>query len=200
MDAWAVILVAGLFLCAVNAVGTFFFDFFAGTATRGFGVVGEVRGTGMFFVYMIGYFNALAVVLPILLLRRFGVGAAVYLPYAVIGFFVEYYFEVYREPVLKSVWGVAGWCLAGLLTGAAADVTFAASGQRVSERWAGVLCGAAAGLTSAVLTLVALATLYKAPLATDPGSFAGLAYFGVPWLLVNSMFGGYTAYALSRRV
>jgi hypothetical protein len=56
------------------------------------------------------------------------------------------------------------------------------------------------GVASFAFTLVALATLYTVPVATDPGSFVGVAHFGVPWLLVNSLFGGYTAYALSRRV
>jgi hypothetical protein len=195
---WAVILTAGLLQCGVYAAGTFFFDFFAGTATRGFGVMGEVGGTGMFFVYMIGYLNALLVVLPILLIRRFGVGLAVYLPYAIVGFPVEYYFEVYREPVLRGVWAVAGWCAVGLLTGAAADATFVALRNRVSDRWLALSCGAAVGSASFVLTVVALAAFYKTPLATNSGSFIGVAYFGVPWLLVHSMLGAYTAHALSR--
>jgi hypothetical protein len=194
--AWAVILAAGLIQCGVYAVGTFFFDFFAATATRGFGMVGEVYGTGMFFVYMIGYLNALLVVLPILLIRRFGVGLAVYLPYTIVGFPVEYYFEVYREPVLRGVWAVAGWCAVGLLTGAAADTTFVALRNRVSEPWLAMSCGAAVGAASFVLTVVALATFYKTPLATGSGSFIGVAYFGVPWLLVHSVFGAYTAHAL----
>jgi len=59
----------------------------------GFGVIGEIEGTGMFFVYMVGYFNALIIILPILKIRQFGMGTAIYLPYAIIGFFVEYYYE-----------------------------------------------------------------------------------------------------------
>jgi len=35
---------------------------------------------------------------------------------------------------------------------------------------------------------------------SGPGSFLGVAYYGLPLLVVNSGFGGYTAYAISRNV
>jgi hypothetical protein len=45
----------------------------------------------MYFVYIAGYFNVLVVLLPILLIKRFGVGTAIYLPWAAIGLVMEYY-------------------------------------------------------------------------------------------------------------
>ena len=94
----------------IYGFGSFTFDFYAGAATAGFGVMGEVGGVGMFFIYIMGYFIALVVVLPILLVRRFGVGLMVFLPYAIIGLFVEYYMEWVLEHTLLTPWAVVGWC------------------------------------------------------------------------------------------
>ncbi len=70
--------------------------------------MGEVEGIGMFFVYMVGYFNALIIILPILKIRQFGMGTAIYLPYAIIGFFVEYHYEWIKTKSLVSPWAVVG--------------------------------------------------------------------------------------------
>ncbi|MFH1647115.1 MAG: hypothetical protein ABID71_05490 [Chloroflexota bacterium] len=43
----------------------------------------------------------------------------------------------------------------------------------------------------------AVTFFYNTP-PTGPASFSGLAYYGLPFLLVNSGFAGYTAYAISR--
>ena len=58
---WQTILLFSILLFVIIGLGTFFFDFFAGSATVGFGIqpTGEVKGTSMFFLYMIGYFTAL---------------------------------------------------------------------------------------------------------------------------------------------
>ena len=199
LKSWQTILLFGILLCAIVALGTFFFDFFAGSATMGFGVMGEVRGTGMFFVYMIGYFNALVVILPILLIRRFGVGTAVYLPYAVVGFFVEYYYEWIKEPVLVSPWAVVGWCIFGLATGFSVDLAYHFFPFRLSERLRAIIMGIVLGCVNFLLTLVALTFFYISN-QNGPGSFLGLAYFCLPWLIVDSGFGGYTAYAISRNL
>ncbi len=195
---WPTILLFGILHSAITALGVYFFDFFAGTATVGFGVQGQVKGTGMFFVYMLGYFNALVVILPILLLRRFGVGAMVYLPYAVVGLFVEYYYEWLKEPVLVGPLAVVGWSLFGILTGLSADLSFKFLPTSFDERIRSALTGGILGVTNFVLTLIALRFFYTSGLATDPGSFLGLAYFGLPWLIANSLLGGYTACALSK--
>ncbi len=49
-----------------------------------------------------------------------------------------------------------------------------------------------------ILAVIASRFFYIAGLETGPGSFVGLAYFGLPWLMVNSAFGGYTAWAISK--
>jgi hypothetical protein len=49
-------------------------------------------------------------------------------------------------------------------------------------------------------SVTALALVYRGPLLTDAGSFVGLTYFGLPWLLVHSGCGAYTAYGIARRV
>ena len=82
---WQTILLFGILQSALFGVRPFFFDLIAGGATLGFGVWPKVGGTGLFYVYMVGYFNALVVILPVLLLKRFGVGTSIYLPYALIG-------------------------------------------------------------------------------------------------------------------
>lgn len=71
---WQTILLFGILLCTIYAFGSFTFDFYAGAVTAEFGVMGEVGVVGMFFIYVMGYFIALVVILPILLVRRFGVG------------------------------------------------------------------------------------------------------------------------------
>ena len=119
---WQIILLFGVLQCGVTALGVYFFDYFAGSATAGFGVMGQVWGTGMFFVYMLGYLNALIVVLPIQRLGFFGVGALIYLPYAVIGLPVEYYYEWVLNPALKGPLAVVGWCALGPLIGLCADL------------------------------------------------------------------------------
>jgi len=86
---WQTILVFGILQCFIYGIGSFTLDYFAGGATAGFGVWPEVGGIGMFFVYILSFYIALVVVLPILIIKRFGVGVAVYLPYAIIGLFVE---------------------------------------------------------------------------------------------------------------
>lgn len=46
----------------------------------------------------------------------------------------------------------------------------------------------------------ALEFVYVGSLPVDAGSFMGIAYFGLPWMIINSAFGGYTAYAITRSV
>ena len=146
---------------------------------------------GSFYVYIVSYFNALVVILPILLIRRFGVGTAVYLPYAVVGFFLEYALE---QHILVSIWGTVGWCVFGLATGFSADLAYRF--LNVPERWRAILMGIIMGSVNFLLTLVAVSFFYTVQPAA-PYTFAGIAFFALPWLILNSAFGGYTAYALS---
>ena len=197
LNPWQTILLFGFLLCAIHAFGAFTFDYFAGAATAGLGMMGKVGGVGMFYIYIMAYFLVLVVVLPVVRIRRFGVGVAVYLPYAIIGLFVEYYFEWFVNPVLVSPWAVVGWCAFGLATGLSADLSYRFLPLRLSERLRSITTGLVVGSVTFVLTLVALTFFYVEP-QSGPGSFLGIAYYALPFLLISSGFGGYTAYAVSQ--
>ena len=116
-------------------------------------------------------------------------------------FFVEYYYEWYSMQVLKGVWAVFGWVIMGLFIGFSADLTFRFLSKRISLKLKAIITGMVLGVVNFTLTLLALMFFYKVPLSVspvDPGSFLGVAYFCLPWLIVNSGFGGYTAYAISK--
>lgn len=164
--------------------------------------MGEVYGTGMFFIYMIGYFISIVVILPILIVKRFGIGTAIYIPYAIIGFFVEYYYEWALESTLISPWAALGWSilgLTGLTIGFSVDLTYKFLSKSISLKIRSIIIGIVLGSASFLFTLLALLFFYKEPLSISPidsGSYLGVAYFGLPWLIVNCGFGGFTAYAI----
>lgn len=95
----------------------------------------------MFFVYMIGYFTALILILPMLLIKRFGVATAVYVPFVVLGFPVNYYFEWIVEHTWKSPWSGLGWSVAFLAIGFSADLAYRFLPAHVSERLRAILVG-----------------------------------------------------------
>ncbi len=198
LRSWQIILIFGILLWVIYGIGSFTLDFFAGAATAEFGQWGNVGGVGLFFVYILSFYIALVVVLPILVVRRFGVGVAVFLPYALTGFFVEYYFDWVVNPALRSPWGAIGWCAIGLAIGLSADLAYRFLPARFSERLRAITTGVIMGLTNFVLVVVALTSFYVEQ-QSGPGSFLGVAYYGLPLLIVNCAFGGYTAHAISRR-
>jgi hypothetical protein len=55
------------------------------------------------------------------------------------------------------------------------------------------------GAVSFLTVLVALTFFYREQ-PTGPGSFLGIAYYALPFLLVSSGFGGYIAYAISQEI
>src|SRR5512137_1928805 len=136
---WQTILVFGILLVLLYGIGSFTLDYFAGGATLKFGAWPEVDGVGFFFVYVLSYFMALVVLLPILRIKRFGVGLAVYLPYAISGLFTEYYIEWVTLHTLKSLWAVPGWCVVGLAVGLSADLAYRFLPGGLSERWRAIL-------------------------------------------------------------
>lgn len=162
-------------------------------------LVEPYSGSCMFI--LMGYFNAIVVILPILLLRRFGVGLGVYLPYAIVGFFPEYYMDWVVEQKLVSPWAALGWSLLGLLIGLSADLAFKLLPGRLNERWRTMITGSVLGLTIFVTTVLSFTTLYADPstITCLPHYQEGI-YFSLPWLIVNGAFGGYTAYAIYRSV
>ena len=147
------------------------------------------------------YFIVLVIVLPILITRRFWTGAAVFIPYAVLGFFPTYYFDWLTSPILKGVWGVFAWCLIGPLVGLMGDLTFRYLPQPVSEKRRAIIVGAVLGAAIFFTTLIALATFYKvASMDSHLRYFAQGWYFSLPWLVINGGFAGYTAYAIVKKV
>ena len=200
---WQTIILFGFLLMIIYALGTYFFDFFAGEATVGFGRMGQVWGVGMFFIYMIGYFVAIIVILPILIFKNFGIGILIFLPYAIIGFFVEYYYEWLSVQSLKGVWAVFVWSIIGLLIGLSADITYKYLPKKISLKLKSIIMGIIIAIANFVLTFIVLRFCYKIPLPVspvEPGSFLGVAYFGLPWLIANSGFGGFTAYAINKEL
>ncbi|MCK4380120.1 MAG: hypothetical protein KAW51_03215 [Candidatus Lokiarchaeota archaeon] len=192
-------LIYSMLLMILLNFSIFFWDFYSGANTQGFGVLEPNYGMGMFYVYMISFFSSLIVVYAILRSKTFGIGFLLWTPYAIIGFFVEAYFEL---EVLISIWGVVGYCVFGLLTGLSADISYKLFKEKtsISEKIVAGLTGVIMSLTYFVTTIIAIGFFYKvgwgAGSFTDPGSFLGVAYFCLPWMIINAFFGGYCAYAI----
>ncbi len=192
-------LIYSLLLMILLNFSVFFWDFYSGTDTQGFGVLDPYYGMGMFYVYIISYFSSLIVVYAILKSRKFGMGFLIWIPYAVIGFFVEAYFEL---EVLISLWCVIGYCIFGLLTGLSGDISYKLLRENTSinEKFVAGLTGVVMSLTYFITTIIAIGFFYKvgwgAGSFTDPGTFLGVAYFCLPWMVINAFFGGFTAYAI----
>ena len=159
----------------------------------------EEAAAGCMFVTP-AYFIVLVVALPILILRRIGAGAAVFLPYAVLGFPPVYYYDWMVNHTLRSVWGAVGWCLVGPLVGLIGDLTFRFLPGRMPGKWRAVAVGATIGAAIFVTTYVALGTFYKAAsMDSHYRFFAQTPYYSLPWLVVNGAFAGYTAHAITAR-
>jgi hypothetical protein len=139
-------------------------------------------------------------VLPILVIRRFWVGVGVYSLYALSGLYLEYYFELVVEQNLKGFWGVVGWCVLGLAIGLSADLAYRFLPARLSERWRAILTGLTVGIAVFVTVTIALTSFYIEKELVYTANYLSIAYYGVPFMLVSSGFGGYTAYAVSKRV
>lgn len=181
--AWQVVLFFGLLHFVVMSFGNF---------------VMEPRWGCVFVIP--AFWMALVVVLPILIVRRFGVGAAVFLPYFVLGLPLTYFFEYVGNSNIRSVWAVLFWCLTGPITGLCADLAFRFLPQSMADRWRAILTGAMFGAAVFVTTYLALSYLYINP---DPASHYGYFTAGIgftlPWLLLNGGLAGYTAFAMSKR-
>ena len=104
---------------------------------------------------------------------------------------------------LKGVWAVFVWTIIGLLIGLSADITYKFLSKKISLKIKSIIMGVVLAVVNFVLIFIILRFCYKIPLPIspiEPGSFLGVAYFGLPWLIVNSGFGGYTAYAIFKEL
>jgi hypothetical protein len=195
-------LIHSLLLMIVLNFSIFFWDFYSGTDTIGFGVLDPYRGMPMFYVYMVSFFNSLIVINAIIKTQYFGMGFLLWLPYAVIGLFVEAYFELILTDVLISFWSVIGYCVFGLLTGFSADLTYQllSSKTKLQKKYTAGFTGVIMNLTYFLTVIIAIGFFYKmgwgAGSFEDPGSFLGVAYFGLPWMIINAFFGGFTGHSL----
>jgi hypothetical protein len=196
ISVYSILLLVVFFLCI------FFWDYYAGQVTSGFGVEGDrYMGIGMFYIYMTSLFLSLIVLSVIYKTNQtFGVGFLVFVPYAVIGFFVEYYYEI---DVLKGVWAVIGWCLIGLLVGLSADITFklVKNQTKIRHEYIAGITGVSLNLTYFLLVWIAIEIFYVSGTGlSGPGSFLGVAYFGLPWMLIHGFIGGYLAYKMNEKI
>ncbi len=120
--------------------------------------------------------------------------------YALSGLFVEYYMDWVVDRVLVGLWAVAVWCVLGLATGMCADLAFRYLPYSLSDRWRAVATGVTVGVATFLSVTVALTFFYiKAEPTTYTANYFSVAYYGVPFMLLSSAFGGYTAYAISKR-
>jgi hypothetical protein len=180
----------------------FFWDFFAGSLTQPLFVLEPYYGLAMFYVYMISLFTSFISVFLILKTKLFGISLLLWLPYAIIGLFVETYFELILNNVLVSFWAVVGYCVFGLLTGLSADITFKLLDEKTNlkKKFVASFTGIIQSCVYFSLIIIALAFFYKqgwsAGSLLDPGSFLGVSYFGLPWMVLNAFIGGFMAYAV----
>jgi hypothetical protein len=122
LKSWQLVLLLGFFLCVLYSVGSFTFDAFAGAATPPAGDPSAYKGVGTCLMCVESYLFALVVVLPILLIRHFGVGVLVYLPYAILGLGVEFHMESVATHALLGPIAVVGCFVIALLIGLCADL------------------------------------------------------------------------------
>ncbi len=147
------------------------------------------------FHYVFAYFIALVVVVPVLATGRFGAGFAVYLPFAIIGYFVEYYMEWIVNPTLIAPWAAAFWSIFGLMTGFSADIANRFLPGRLKGMRRAVMIGIIVGLADFFLTLAVLTFSYKDPVSGVIHLLNGWPIM-LPYLLISAALAGYTGHAL----
>ena len=147
------------------------------------------------FHYIIGYLNALVIMLAILRVHRFGAGTAVYLFYAGTGVFIEYYMEWVLKPTLIAPWAAILWALGGLVTGFAADLAFKFLPASLDLRRRSIITGVVIGCVDFLSVLAILAFLYVNPVPAVAHILRGVEIM-LPLNLIMCGFGGYTAYAI----
>ena len=166
----------------------------------GFGSAYELMvPNGVCFHYVFAYFISLMVVVPVLATGRFGAGTAVYIPFATLGFFIEYYMEWVVNPNLIAPWAAAFWSIFGLLTGFSADLAYRFLPTHLKSVKRAVMVGMIVGIADFCLTLAVLTFPYK-----DPVSGVAHLLYGwpimLPYLLLSAAFAGYTAHAIANHV
>ena len=150
------------------------------------------------FVYVVSYFMSLVVVLAIRRVEWPWTGAAVFLPYAILGFPIVYMIEVVQTQTLIAPWAAVLNSLPGPLAGLTADLAHRSLPRSIREEWRSALTGMLTAFGYFAFMLLALAYLYKDP---SPGlaHYLNGLYLTLPWLLVSGALGGYTAHMITAR-
>lgn len=151
------------------------------------------------FHYVFAYFISLVVVVPVLSTGRFGAGIGVYIPFATIGFFMEYYMEWVVTPNLIAPWAAVFWSVFGLMTGFSADLMHRFLPARVKGTSRGVMIGLVVGLADFCLTLAVLTFPYRDPVSGVLHLLYGWPIM-LPYLLVSAAFAGYAANAIAQHM
>ena len=159
----------------------------------------NIAGACMFI--LVGYFTAIAATIPILKVRRFGAGLLLFIPYVLIGIAPLYYFDWVQKQSLVGLWAVFTSSLSGLLIGLSLDLAYSLT-ARFRERTRAIVVGATMQAVTFVVMLVTLKYLYipASDMAAHVHFFDQKWFFSLPWMIINGAFGGYTAYALTKRV
>jgi hypothetical protein len=143
------------------------------------------------------YFMALPVMLSILTLRRFWAGTLVFVPYALIGFFMVYALDYTTYHTMTSIWGAVAWSLGGLFTGLAGDLAFRFLPHSLPEVWRAVLVGAIIGLGTYLTPLITMTFFYiPQPPESHYHQFTTGIVYSLSWLVVNGGFAGYTTHLM----
>ncbi len=87
----------------------------------------------------------------------------------------------------------------GLATGLCADLVHRYLPASLRDRWRAVLTGVTVGAATFLAVAIALSFFYVKAEMTYSANYFSVAYYGVPFMLISSGFGGYTAYAISKR-
>ena len=93
------------------------------------------------------------------------------------------------QPYPTPAQGVERPTLAGLATGLSANLAYKFMPSRFSERLRAMTTGVVLGITTFILVLIAIRFFYV-EYQIGPGSFLGVAYYGLPFLIVNSLENG----------
>lgn len=180
------ILIWGLLLVAVYMIG---------------GLIDATGISGTCMFILMPYFAALVATYPVLALNRLGAGVGVYVPYVVIGFGPLYYYDWLQSDALVGLWAVCVWSATGLVIGGSLDLANYLMAKS-SERTRAIVIGATMQGVTFFVMLLGLTYLYKP--TSSMGShllfFNREWLFTLPWMVLNGCFGGYTAYALRKRV
>jgi len=152
---------------------------------------------GVCWVYVFGFFITVVVVHGVLRTGRFGMGIAMFVFYATVGTFMEYWMDYVVTPALIAPWAAVVWGLAGPFAGLSADLAHRFLPRTLAEGGRAAATGAAFVGALFVLVLLALSVSYLDPAPGLAHYLNGIG-FTLPWLLVTGGFAGYVAHALRR--